>query len=660
MMPRAVLIAVLVACCLVPAARAQDPTDAQSAFLQLEIVPSTQIITGDVTWTFRSTGNGLTTLTLQLASGFTVSNVTSGGIPAAFTRPADAVTITLDHTYVQNEILTVGLHYTGTPTAGAGFGSFTFATHGSPAQTIVSTLSEPFYAYTWWPVKETTTDKFTIQTWITVPNGMVATSNGLLQGTDALAGSRTRYRWASNYPIATYGVAVTASNYQLRTDTYTGLGASTPVTFYAYPENFAAEQSNMDRITTMMTTYSNLFGQYPFANEKYGIVQFNWSGGMEHQTLTSQLNFSENLSSHELGHSWWGNSITCGTWHDVGINESFATYCEALWDENKPGGSSSLYFSRMNTNKPSNPSTTSSVYVANITNVNTIFSTTNVYRKGAWALHELRHIVGDTTFFQILRNYQQQYQYSSAVWTDFANSASTTAGRDLTWFVNQAVMWSGAPTFRLAWANQTIGGQPCVVGNISQTQSGSAYRFPVDLAVTTGSGTTTKIAWVDEVRDDFVFPVSGSASSIALDPAPWILRGTNLTGTYSPSLTASPASIPHSGGTVTFTLNGGTGVAGKPFILGASATGFAPGYTMPDGKVIPLDVDDVTNFVLANMNGPVFQNFSGTLSGTGAATAQLVLPDIGPIAGPITVYFAWVTNASPMFTSTPIAITITP
>lgn len=660
LMLRAVLIAFIAVRYLIPAACAQDPTDAQSAWLEIEILPATQSISGDVTWTFRSTAGGLTSVTLELDAGFAVSNVKSGGVPASFTRPADQVAITLDRVYGQDEILTISLHYAGSPVSGAGFGSFTFDTHGSPAQTIVSTLSEPFYAYTWWPCKESTSDKFTTQTWITVPNGLTATSNGLLQGTDALSGGRTRFKWASNYPIATYGVAVTASNYQLRTDTYTGLGANTPVTFYAYPEDFASEQANMDRIVTMMTTFSNLFGQYPFVNEKYGIVQFNWGGGMEHQTLTSQFNFSENLCAHELGHSWWGNSITCATWHDIGLNEGFAAYSEALWDEFKPGGSTSSYFSRMNANKPSTPSTTGSVYVVNPTSTGTIFSTTNVYRKGAWVLHQLRHVVGDVTFFQILRNYQANFQHGSAAWTDFTASASATCGTDLTWFVDQCVMRTGAPRFQLGWANRTIGGQTYVVGNVTQTHAGLPYRFPVDVRVTTPSGQATSVAWVDETRDDFVFPTNGTASAVALDPSPWILRSSNQTATFAASLAASPASIPRTGGTVTFTLNGGASAANRPFILGASVTGITPGYAMPDGKVIPLVQDDVTAFVLGNLNGPMLQNFSGTLSGSGGATAQLVLPDIGPIPAPLTVYFTWITSTSPMFTSTPVAITVTP
>ncbi len=654
-MTRAVLIAALLAVC----SFAQDPTDAQTVLLDVTIDPALQTLTGDVTWTFKSTQNGLTSVTLELDSGFAVSNVTSGGIPATFTRPTNQVLITLDRAYNQNEIFVVALHYFGNPASAAGFGSFTFSSHGGGTP-VISTLSEPFYAYTWWPCKETTSDKFLASTWITVPDTLTATSNGLLQGTDVVPGSKKRYRWSSNYPIATYGIAITASDYSLRTDTYTGFGANTPVTFYAYPENFAAEQSNMNNITVMMQTYSTLFGQYPFANEKYGIVQFNWGGGMEHQTLTSQLNFSENLSSHELGHSWWGNSITCATWHDIGLNEGFATYCEALWDEFKPGGGVTTYFSRMNANKPTNPTSTSSVYVVNATSTSTIFSTTNVYRKGAWVLHQLRHIVGDTVFFQILRNYQAQKQYQSATWLDFTASASATLGEDLTWFIDQCVMRTGAPRFSLGWTNRTLNGQTYVVGNINQTHAGLPYRFPVDVRVTTPSGQTTSIVWVDETRDDFILPTNGTVSAVALDPSPWILRGTNQTATYANSLTASATTIPRTGGTVTLTLNGGTVAANRPFVIGASATGVTPGITLPDRKVIPLTADFVTSFVFQSMNGPMFQNFAGALSATGQATAQFVLPDIGPIPAPITLYFAFVTTTSPAFTSTPVAITITP
>ncbi|MSR75133.1 MAG: M1 family peptidase [Planctomycetes bacterium] len=639
---------------------AQDPTDAQHVLLNIEINPSTQVISGTCTWTVRCAVTGLSSMTLQLHNSFAVSNVRVNGSATASTRPTDAVTITLDHTYVLNEVFTVALDYTGTPSGAAGFGSFAFQTHGSPATSIINSLSEPYYSYTWWPCKETLTDKFTTETWVTVPSTLYVASNGLLQGTDILAGGRTRYRWSSNYPIATYGVSVTATNYQIRTDSWANAGPTMPVSFYAYPESFAGEQTNMDRIVPMLTTFSSLVGQYPFVNEKYGICQFNWGGGMEHQTITSQVNFSENLSAHELGHSWWGNCITCATWHDISLNEGFATYMEALWDQNKAGGTLATYFTRMNANKPASPTTTGSVYVNDISNVNSIFSTTNVYHKGAWVLHQLRHVVGDAAFFQILADYRTAKDYQSATWDEFKAIASVSYGQDLTWLIDQCVYRTGAPTFRLSWDNRTVNGQTFVVGNVEQTQTALAYRYPVDIQVTTAAGQTTHVVWTDQKRDDFTLLTNGAATAVVLDPAPWILRGTTATGTFAPSLTTSTATVPRTGGTATFTLNAGTGNGLRGYLIGASATGISPGITLLDGKQIPLVLDSFTYAALGNVNTPTFANFSGALSPTGTATAQLVVPPLPPLAGPITLHFAFISSTTPVFTSTPVTVTITP
>ena len=638
---------------------AQDPTDAQHVHLQIELLPATQTVSGTCTWTVMSNVNGLSAFTLELHDNFAVSNVLSSGVSASFTRPSDAVIVTLDQPYNVGQVFTVALDFSGPP-AGGGFGSFGFESHGSPSTPLVFSLSEPYYAYTWWPCKETLTDKFTTETWVTVPNNLYVASNGLLQGIDTLTGNRSRYRWMSNYPIATYGVAVTATNYQIRTDTYTHMGANMPVIHYAYPESFAGQQTGMDRIVPMLTTFSNIFGQYPFVNEKYAICQFNWGGGMEHQTITSQYDWSEYLSAHELAHSWFGNSITCATWHDIGLNEGFATYSEALWAEFRVGGGTSAYFSRMNYRKPSNVLNTGSVYVVNTSSVNSIFSTNNVYRKGAWVLHQLRHVVGNAPFFQILQDYYNAKQYDSATWTEFAAIASASAGQDLTWLIDQLVMRPGAPDFDLAWSNQTIAGQDYVFGTIRQVQSALPYRFPIDIEVTASSSPSTSVVWTDQARDDFILPATGPATSVALDPAPWILRGSTSSSAYAPSLTISPSTIPSSGGTVTLGLDAGSTHGSRNYLVGASATGIWPGAPLLDGKTVFLDIDEFTINVFLATNSPIFQNFAGTLSGNGQATAQVVVPNLGTLPAPLTVYFAFLTPDPPYFTSNPVALTIQP
>jgi aminopeptidase N len=106
-----------------------------------------------------------------------------------------------------------------------------------------------------------------------------------------------------------------------------------PVDFYIYPAaDTAANRDGWRRSIDMLSTFEDLFGPYPFRDEKYAIYQFQFGGGMEHQTATGQGGnnaFSDRLTSHELAHQWWGDMLTCATWHDVWLNEGFATYSTA-------------------------------------------------------------------------------------------------------------------------------------------------------------------------------------------------------------------------------------------------------------------------------------------------------------------------------------------
>ncbi len=500
-------------------------TDITHCLLDIEVNPSAQTVVGSNTLNVTARTDGLAEFTLDLRSNLTVTAVTVNGAPAGYTRPTHQVVIALDQAYDVGETFQATVHYSGTP-QNLNWGSFDFDTHAGTS--IVASLSEPYYAHTWWPCKEAIDDKFTMDMWVTVPGWMTVASNGALQGVDALAGNRARHRWHEGYPISVYLVSVAMTNYTKWTDYYVHPNGAMPVEFYIYPEDVATVQPLVADVVTMIETFSQagVFGEYPFIDEKYGIAQFNWCCGMEHQTITSQGSFPERRTVHELAHSWWGNAITCASWHDIWLNEGFARYAESLWHEKKPGGSHAAYLSHMQTYRPS--SYGGSVYRYDISTPDAIFSTINAYNKGSWVLHMLRHVIGDASFFGALAQYRAAYEGLSADTPGFQAVVEGVYGQDLDWFFDAWIYNIGAPYYRYGWLYEDDGGAHRLKLHVQQTQGSYPYfRMPIDIRVDlVGGGSETHVIMNDAQEFQwYTLEISGEAADVAFDPETWILRG---------------------------------------------------------------------------------------------------------------------------------------
>jgi aminopeptidase N len=568
---------------------AAGATDVLNNSIDIEIFPSTGTITGSNTMTIRSVADGLTEFTFRLRSSFTISVATiNGATPVTITNLSTTTSkATLDRTYNTDETFTLRIDYTGVAVS-RGFGSIDFTSQNG--QPLVESLSEPYYAYTWWPCKDgdafepgDNADKATTQMSVTAPDTMVTISNGLLQGTDTLSGGRKRYRWATAYPTATYLNCFASTNYNTWTQTYSYPGGTMPVQFYIYPaDDNATNRAAWNMCLTMLDTYRPIYGLYPFINEKYGIYEFNFGGGMEHQTMTGEGTFSETITSHELGHQWWGDNVTCRTWSDIWLNEGFATYTEALWLERKPGSTGlPALFSAMAARRPS--TVNGSVYRTDLSSPNTIFSTDFSYRKGGWVLHQLRHVVGDQTFFDCLAAYRAAYQGSAATTDDFAAVCSSVSGQNLTPFFQEWVYGVGAPQYQYGWQTATINGQNYLRLAIRQVQTASygLYTMPIDVRVDRSGGPSQTVT----VRDNallqyFVVPIPAPATAIALDEFNWILNTGKAAVAYTPGpaklVQASPApasTLPAGPTSATLTFSEAVNAAATSFTLTRSGGG---------------------------------------------------------------------------------------
>jgi aminopeptidase N len=506
-----------------------DENDLLRNFLQVTVTPASNLLSGTNLMTVKSCRDGLNAFRFRLDTTFTMTSVKVNGVTVTPVRET-APTVRVDLPVPMNigTDFTVEVSYSGSP-AGGGLGSYSVSATGA------YTLSEPYYAYTWWPTKDDNRDKAINDIWVTCPSTMKAAANGVLQGVDTISASQSRYRYSGFNPMAPYLLAFGVSDYNRYVQTYSYAGGTMPLEFWIWPSlDTASNRTSAFGVGQMISTLEPLYGPYGFRNEKYGIYNFTFGGGMEHQTMTGQNSFSESLNAHELGHQWWGNLVTCATWQDIWLNEGFATYTEALWLENKPGSTGQAALtSAMASRRPS--TTNGTVYCPANATVSRIFSTDFSYRKAGWVLHMLRKVVGDPAFFNILAEWRARYAYSSATTADFQTVCEFVTGRDLTTFFNQWVYGVGRPAYTLGSSSVLIGSQRYALISLAQTQASSGYglfSMPLDVRLVTSAGTSTVTLDNSALNQTYVVPISGTLTSATLDPNGWVLS-VNAAGTYA-------------------------------------------------------------------------------------------------------------------------------
>jgi aminopeptidase N len=526
-------------------------TDVLHYHLDLEIIPSTKTLAGSNRMSVVSLVDGLATFDFRLSDTFSLSSVSVDDVPAEWQR-LDSKTIRVALVPARSAGQEFSLHvgYGGQPIA-AGLGSIIFSTHAGTS--VVYTLSEPDYAYTWWPAKDDNRDKTTADLWFTVPASMVVASNGVLEGVDTLPGKR-RCRWATGYPTATYLYCFAATNYNEFGSTWTYDGVTMPLQFFLYPEyDTPAQRAAWLLSADMLTVFSDLFGPYPFIEEKYGIYQFSFGGGMEHQTMTGQkAGLGDWLTAHELAHQWWGDVVTCWPWNDIWLNEGFASYSEALWSEFKPGSSGSPALIQYMLGSLAAPTSAGTVYVESWTSTSQLFDQSTVYRKGAWVLHMLRRVVGDETFFDVLRTYRQTFAYATASTSDFQAVAESVSGRDLDWFFQPWIYEPGAPRYAYGWRNVSAGGKHFVELKVRQIQSVTLplFAMPIDVRAAGAGPATTAVVWNDAPSQHFMLEAAAPAADVQLDPDHWILRKSSIEEAFEPGPPKVLVTAPPPGGFV--------------------------------------------------------------------------------------------------------------
>lgn len=512
--------------------------------LNLTVNPAVYNINGIVTTTFTALAN-MSSITFDMSDSMTVSSVTRNGQSLTFSQSATKeLIINFPSAISTGTSATVVITYTGPPESN-GFGSFVNTTHnGTP---VLWTLSEPFGARDWWPCKQDLNDKVnSIDVYITAPSQYTSVANGL-EVSQTINGSNKTTHFHHGYAIPAYLIAIAVTNYQIHNQ-QAGLGTTAspffPIVNYMYPETATANINSLAITPAIMNFFEATFTPYPFRNEKYGHAQFGWGGGMEHTTVSfmtanSLGAYSRSLIAHELGHQWFGDKVTCGSWRDIWLNEGFATYLASLVIENLDGATA--FVSDKNSMISNITSQTSgAVYLTETEaeNVNRIFSSRLSYNKGAMVLEMLRWKMGDTMFFQALKNYlnDSNLAYAYALTPNLQAHLEAVYGSSLTEFFNDWVYNQGYPVYSIS-AHNINSGQVQITVNQTQSHSSVTYfEMPIEVRLTGSGGQVFDTSLENTFNgQQFIVNVPFSVTGIQFDPNKHIISKNNTTTLSNPS-----------------------------------------------------------------------------------------------------------------------------
>ena len=534
-----VLAALLSGCTAAPAQDSGGPLlPEQAAYdvthydLAVAVDPAQRRIDGEVT-VHAVVENRLEHLVLNLDRRLAVTKAWPAGIPAN-ARPVERrndnnqVWIELDNPRVRGDTVRVSLAYEGAPRVAPGApwdGGLSWETTPSGAPWI-ATSCQTEGADLWWPVKDHPSDEpDSMDLAFTVPDSLVAASNGRLRSVERASDSTETYRWHVSTPINTYNVTLNAAPYvHLDTAYASTSGQDVPVSAYVLPSDSARAARALPGFLDQVRFLEETLGPYPPRADKYGLAQSPFLG-MEHQSLIAYghdftpggLGYGASFDAlhfHELAHEWYGNFVTVADWKDFWLHEGTATYLEALYAEARRGHDA--YRARIDDFRQAMTGGTP-IARRDPTSAEDIYHG-DVYNRGALALHTLRHVVGEEALRTILRRFAYPdgpvrdggTPFRNVTTAEFIRLAESVSGRSLDAFFEVYLYRDTLPVLETSRADGRL--------QLRWTHTGEAtFEVPVPVRV---ADSTRRVSMTGgEGR----LSVPADAG-VAVDPAGWVLR----------------------------------------------------------------------------------------------------------------------------------------
>ncbi len=507
--------------------------DVREYRLSLDLDPAETEYTGEVYVRFAPQLQDFTDFVLDVAD-LEILAVSGGDGPLPFVQAGDSLTVTLPLAKV-GSVDSVTVAYRGElglrNQDGLGHWPANPDTLGNTGPCI-STFSEPEFSRFWWPCKDRPYDKAAATITITVPDGLTAVSNGVLEDEVDNGDGTTTWTWVESHPIAPYLVSVAISEYDHLTETCFTDDSTVSLEHWVFPLSHDDAVTDFAPLCDMLEFMEGLVGPFPFADEKYGHAEYlnTLSGAMEHQTITSYGtnlirgdNFYDWIVIHELAHQWFGDSLTPETWSDIWLNEGFATYSEALWREHLYGpdgdGVNGGYWWKMGRIRWGNDWIGQSTVYDAFPILDAV-----VYDKGAWILHMLRGRMGDTAFFALLEDWTTgSDRPEGVVATDeFVDLATAHHGEDLSAFFDPWLHENTVPHLEMTTSVEGGWGTGSELTVSLVDRSGVAFDNVYPLLVVTDAGDEWRTIRLAGSEHTQIFGFGSPVHSAQLDPRGWV------------------------------------------------------------------------------------------------------------------------------------------
>src|SRR5215831_2143195 len=502
--------------------------------------------TGTETITLAPTVKDLTRVDLDAAFMVFEAAKLAKGTPLKFTfdEQKETLSISLDRAYQPNEEITIVLSYHTVKVPperfaliGGGGLNFILPRPDDPTRPKQAwTQGESESNHFWFACFDHPNDFVTTEIVATVEKPLSVISNGKLIGTKENADGTSTFDWKIDVPHATYLTSVVVGEYKAVTGEYAGV----PVTTYVYPNEFEEGKVTAARLPEMVKFFSEKTGvKYPYAKYAQTTAR-DFGGGMENISATTQTDnmihdarteldqTSDGLQSHELAHQWFGDYLTCRSWSDIWLNESFATYFQAMWDEHQLGHDDFLY-SDVKPNQDQyfgawNRGQRRPIVTRNYANPDAMFDT-YAYPRGGAVLHMLRTYLGEDNWWRSLNHYLTKYAHQPVETAQFRIAIEETTGQPMDWFFDEWVYKMGHPVFEVTH-NYDAAKKELTV-NVRQQQKPDPewqypqvtfFQTPVDIEIGTAASTRVERVQIEPKEEQsFKFVVDSEPLLVGFD-----------------------------------------------------------------------------------------------------------------------------------------------